>query len=108
MHKLYGYQSFISSVVLLRAGLDITPVKSRRNTSITPLLASLVSTLAELLASPPCAGILSLLSPYSFFILNFWTFHFFSFFTVHNTYSFQRSKRDPELLRAEEVVPAEN
>ena len=39
---------------------------------MSPLPAILVSTLEKLLASPPCIGSLSLLSPYSFFI-----FHFF-------------------------------
>ena len=35
-------------------------------------------------------------------------FSFISFFkTVHSTYSFQRRKRDPDLLREKEVVPLE-
>lgn len=69
---------------------------------------SLVNTLEELLASPPCAQILSLLSPYSFFILNFLTFHFFHFsLCIAQSYSFQRWERDPDLLRAKEVFLAE-
>ena len=108
MHKKYSHQSLrlISGVAPLPIGLDSTLVESHRNTGMALLPASLVSTLAELLESPPCAGSLSLLSPYSFFILNFFYFPFF-IFTVHSTYSFQRWKRDPDLLRAEEVVPVE-
>ena len=68
MHKQYSRQSlsFISGVAPLLADLDSTLVESDRNTSMAPLPMSLVSTLAELLASPPCAGSLSLLLPYSF------------------------------------------
>ena len=109
MHKQYSHDSlsFISGVAPLPAILDSTPVESHRNASMAPLLVSLVSALAELLASPPCARSLSLLLPYSFFILNFLTFPSFLFFIMHSTYSFQRQKRNPDLLRAEEVVPAE-
>ena len=73
MHKQYSRQtlSFISVIAPLSVGLDSTLVESHRNTSMALLLASLVNTLAELLASPPCVGSLSLLSPYSFFIFNF-------------------------------------
>lgn len=74
---------------------------------MTPLPVSLVITSTNLLQSPPCVGSLSLLSPYSFFILNFLALHFFLIFTVDSTYSFQRWKRDPELLRENEVVPIE-
>ncbi len=35
-------------------------------------------------------------------------FHFSFFLTMHRNYSFQRKKRDPNLLRDEEVVPSEN
>lgn len=68
MHKQYSGQSlsFISGVAPLPAGLDSTSVESHRNTSMAPLPTSLVNTLAELLASPPYTGSLSLLSPYSF------------------------------------------
>ena len=109
VHKSYDRQSFsfISGVAPLPARLDSTPEESRRNTSITLLRASLVSTLVELLASPLYVGSLSLLSPYSFFIFSK-ILHIFIFITVHNTYSFQRWERDPELLRVEEVVPEEN
>ena len=77
MHKQYSCQSlsFISGVDPLPVGLDSTSVESHRNTGMAPLLASLVSTPTELLASPPYAGSLSLLSPYSFFFLIFF-FHF--------------------------------
>jgi len=79
VHKKYSRQSlsFISSVALVPAGLDSNPTESHRNTSITPLLVSLVSTLAELLPSPFYTGSLSLLSPYSFFLffINFSFFH---------------------------------
>ena len=104
MHKQYSLQSlsFISGVAPLPAGLDSTPTESDRNTSMAPLLASLVSTLVELLASPLFIGSLSLLSPYSFSL-----FSFFIFVTMYSTYSFQRRKRDPKLLRVKEVVPAE-
>ena len=68
MHKQYSRQSliFISGVALLPSGLDSTPTESHRNISMASLPVSLVSTLVELLASPPCIGSLSLLSLYSF------------------------------------------
>jgi len=73
--------SFISGVSSLEAGLDSTPMEPRKNTSITLLLESLVNTLSELLASPLCAGSLSLLFPYSFFIFSkFSHFCFLIFF----------------------------
>ena len=80
MHKQYIRQSlsFISGVAPLLAGLDSTSTESCRNTSITSLPASLVSTMVELIASPLCVGSLSLLSPYSF-SFEFFTFHFFHF-----------------------------
>jgi len=108
VHKPYGRESFsfISGVAPLPAGLDSTLVESCRNTNIALLPTILVSTLTELLASPLCAGSLSLLSPYSFsFFSKFFTFSFF--ITVHSTYSFQRWKRDPNLLREEEIFPLE-
>ena len=74
MHKQYSHKSlsFIFGVAPLLAGLDSTPVESRRNTSMASLLASLVITLVELLASPFYPGILSLLSPFiSFLIFSF-------------------------------------
>jgi len=108
VHKHYSCQSlnFIFGVAPLLVGLDSTSVESHRNTIMASLPVSLVSTPAELLASPLCTQSLSLLSPYSFFILNFLLF-IFSFFTLHSTYSFQRLKWDPNLLRPEEVVPIE-
>ena len=107
MHKQYSRQSlsFISGIDPLPAGLDNTSVESHRNTSMAPLPASLVNTPMKLLASPPCAGSLSLFSPDLFFIFIFFYFSFF-IFIVHSTYSFKRQKRDLELLRAEEVVTA--
>ena len=112
MHKKYSRESlsFISGVALLLVGLDSTPTELHWNTSMAPLPTSLVITPKELLASPLHAGSLSLLPPYSFFILIFYLlfiFFIFIFPTVHITYSFQGQKRDPDLLRAEEVVPAE-
>ena len=81
MHKKYSRQSlsFISGVAPLPVSLDSTLVESHRNTSMAPLPASPVSTSAELLASPPYARSLSLLSPFSFFILSFLNYEFFSF-----------------------------
>jgi len=79
MHKQYSCQSlsFISGVVPLRAGPNSTRVESHRNTSMALLPASLVITPVDLLASPPCTRTLYLLSSYSFFSLNFFTFHLF-------------------------------
>lgn len=83
MHKQYSHQSlsFISSVAPLPVGLDCTLMELHRHTSIAPLLASMVSTVVELLASPLFTGHLSLLLPYSFSIFS----KFFIFITVHNT-----------------------
>lgn len=80
------------------------------NTIIAMQPAILVSTPMELIASPLCIGSLFLLSPYSFsFFRNFphFPFFIFIFITVHKTHSFQRWNRDPDLLRADEVVPSE-
>lgn len=81
MHKQYIRQSlsFICGVAPLLVSLDSTSMESHRNISMAPLLASLVSTLEELLASPPYTRSLSLISPYSYFILNFLTIDFFNF-----------------------------
>ena len=50
-------------------GLDSTLIESRRNTSISMLLESLVSTPTEFPTSPLYVGRLSLLSPYFFFFI---------------------------------------
>jgi len=55
----------------------------------------------KLLASSLYVGSLSLLSPYSFFQ----NFHIFIELCI-GTYLFQGRKRDPDLLREEEVVPS--
>ena len=54
MHKQYSHHSliFISGIAPLPAGLNSTSTESRKNTGMAPLLVSLVSTPAELLASP--------------------------------------------------------
>jgi len=94
--NIFRVQVFISGVALLPAGLNSTPMESHRNTHISLLPTSLVSTLVELHASPQCAGILSCLSPL-----------YFSRGLCIGTYLFLGRKRDPDLLRSEEVVPSE-
>lgn len=74
--------------------MDITPTESSRNTYIAPLRASLDSTSTELLASPIYVGSLSLLLP---------LFIYLKRTMRHNLFIFGR-KRDPKLLRVEEVI----
>ena len=103
MHSPYSHQnlSFISDVAPLPAGLDNTLIESPRNTSIALLPASLVSTRVELLASPRCAGSLSLIFAYLFFI-----FHFFHFQrTVHRHLFISEVEEGSQLIESRRGCP---
>jgi len=73
-------------------------VEPCNNTNIALLPASLDSTLAEFLASPLCTGILSLLLPLFISLKIIMHWHLFIL----------GQKRDPKLLRVEEVVSSGN
>ena len=114
MHNPYGRQSFsfISGVALLLAGLDSTSAESRmkkKNRSTTSEPGQYLGGVNHItsLRKKPFSSFF--LIHFSFFFSKLFTFSFFFFIfvTMHNTYSLHRRKRDPDLLRADEVVPSE-